>query len=243
MIILIPMAGNGSRFKDGGYKDPKPFIDVNGSPMIHRVVENLNIQGCSFVLVAQCRHVHDYSHVFSALGNQYKIKIETVSQTTEGTACTVLKARKQIDNDEPLIIANSDQLIDIDLNDFVADAQKRNLDGSILTFIDADKNPKWSFAALDTEGYVTRVKEKEAISRYATVGVYYFRSAKTFINSAIDMIVANDRVNGEFYTCPVYNYLIADDYKVGIYNIDQGQMHGIGTPEDLTRYLALPGKA
>ena len=34
--IVIPMAGLGSRFSKAGYEKPKPFIDVNGKPMIHR---------------------------------------------------------------------------------------------------------------------------------------------------------------------------------------------------------------
>jgi GTP:adenosylcobinamide-phosphate guanylyltransferase len=42
--IVVPMAGRGSRFTEQGYKDSKPFIDVNGKPMIQRVIENLNIE-------------------------------------------------------------------------------------------------------------------------------------------------------------------------------------------------------
>ena len=42
--IVVPMAGRGSRFTKQGYTDSKPFIDVNGKPMIQRVIENLNIE-------------------------------------------------------------------------------------------------------------------------------------------------------------------------------------------------------
>ena len=42
--IVVPMAGRGSRFTEQGYTDSKPFIDVNGKPMIHRVIENLGIE-------------------------------------------------------------------------------------------------------------------------------------------------------------------------------------------------------
>ena len=42
--IVVPMAGRGYRFVEQGYTDPKPFIDVNGKPMIQRVIENLNIE-------------------------------------------------------------------------------------------------------------------------------------------------------------------------------------------------------
>ena len=51
------------------------------------------------------------------------------------------------------------------------------------------------------------------------------------------MIINNERVNNEFYTCPVYNYLIKQGKKIGSYNIAFDQMHGLGTPEDLEKYL------
>ena len=84
---------------------------------------------------------------------------------------------------------------------------------------------------------MARVKEKEAISHHATVGIYYFKRGEMFVNGALDMIVANERVNREFYTCPVYNYLINDRKKIGIFEIPADSMHGIGTPDDLNSYV------
>ena len=98
-------------------------------------------------------------------------------------------------------------------------------------------NPKWSFAKLDQDNFVVEVKEKEVISDFATVGIYLFNTGSKFVDSAIDMIVENDRVNNEFYTCPVYNYMIKRGAKIGIFNIKFEQMHGIGTPEDLIKYV------
>ena len=83
------------------------------------------------------------------------------------------------------------------------------------------------------------MQEKKAISEFATVGIYYFKRSDELVDGIIQMIIENDRVNNEFYTCPVYNYLIRQGKKVGIFNIDQSQMHGIGTPEDLNTYLKL----
>jgi dTDP-glucose pyrophosphorylase len=123
------------------------------------------------------------------------------------------------------------------VSDYVGDCQSRGLDGSILTFVDEARDPKWSFARLNKDMLVEEVKEKKAISEYATVGLYYFSKGKSFVNAAIDMIVANDRVNGEFYTCPVYNYCVADGQKIGVFNIPAKSMHGLGTPEDLNKFI------
>ena len=201
--VVIPMAGLGSRFAQAGFEKPKPFIDVNGLPMISRVLENLKIPGARYYLIANRTHME----------------------------------REFINNDLPLLIANSDQIVDIDINDFWGDCIKRNLDGSILCFKDEQLSPKWSFAKLDDGGLVTEVKEKEPISENATVGIYFFSQGSLFVNSAVDMIINNDRVNNEFYTCPVYNYAINKQKKIGAYFLNQKQMHGIGTPEDLKIYL------
>jgi len=159
-----------------------------------------------------------------------------IDKVTEGAACTVLFARKHINNDNPLLIANSDQIVDMKIEDYIIQAEKRELDGSILTFIDKEKNPKWSFAKLENN-LVTEVKEKVPISDIATVGIYYYSKGSHFVNAAIDMIVENDRVNNEFYVCPTYNYCIRESQKIGVYNIEQNQMHGTGTPEDLDKYI------
>jgi len=80
-----------------------------------------------------------------------------------------------------------------------------------------------------------------AISDLATVGLYLFRAGSDFVAGAVDMIVRNERVNGEFYTCPVYNHVIADGGRIGVYEVDHEDMHGLGVPDDLTDYIKLVG--
>ncbi|WP_217494975.1 glycosyltransferase family 2 protein [Marinomonas sp. FW-1] len=235
--ILIPMAGLGSRFAKEGYDKPKPFIDVNGKPMIVRVLENLSYPDAKYILVARKEHLEKEIDLVNEIKENFNVEFVEIEKLTEGTACTVLFARKLIDNKTPLLIANSDQIVDINIADFIDDCLERKLDGSILTFVDQDRNPKWSFAKTNENGLVVEVKEKEAISDIATVGIYLFSSGKDFVAGAIDMIINNDRVNNEFYTCPVYNYLLKDGKSIGIHNISVKNMHGIGTPEDLIFYL------
>ena len=232
------MAGEGSRFKTAGYTKPKPFIDVSGKPMIKWVIENLNIPGANFILIARKEHVIAEAELVGELKKEFPITIITVDQLTEGTACTVLFARKYIDNNIPLLIANSDQWVDFSLDAMLKDAHQNNWDGSILTFTDPEMNPKWSFAKTNERKEVIEVKEKVAISDKATVGIYYFNMGSQFVDAAVDMIVHNERVNNEFYTCPVYNWAIKNDLRIGIYDIPASAMHGLGTPEDLELFLS-----
>ena len=235
--IVIPMAGSGTRFINEGYIKPKPFLDIEGKSMVERVLENLSVNNCKFYLIAKKIHMQQEKDCVDEIIKKFNVKFIPIDTTTEGTACTVLFARKYINNSETLLIANVDQLVDINIIDFINDCKHRNLDGSILTFEDPHLDSKWSFAKINDDDLVTLVKEKEVISKHATVGIYLFSKGSTFVDSAIDMIIHNDRVNNEFYTCPTYNYAIQTGSKIGIYNIDYKKMHGIGIPEDLNIYI------
>ena len=235
--IVIPMAGAGSRFSQAGYSKPKPFIDVAGKPMIVRVLENLGYPEARYILIARKEHMDAEPALVREIEQTYNATFIPIDKLTEGTACTVLYARRYINNQDPLLIANSDQIVDIDIADFVDDCSRRQLDGSILTFVDEERNPKWSFAKLGAEGLVSEVREKQPISEYATVGIYLYSHGSDFVDAAIDMFIERDRVNNEYYTCPTYNYAIGDGKRIGIYNIAVKAMNGIGTPEDLQAYL------
>ena len=233
--IVIPMAGAGSRFVDAGYTVPKPFIDVCGIVMIERVLENLKVSNARFILIARDEHLVSENASFERLREKYNCEILTVDKLTEGAACTILLSCWLINNDDPVLLANSDQIVEMNIANFINDSIERKLDGSILTF--PANHPKWSYAKIDGNGHLVELREKEVISEYATVGLYYYQRGRDFVNSAIQMIANNDRVNNEFYTAPAYNYSVKNSLKIGIYNIEEIEMYGLGTPEDLDLYI------
>jgi len=238
--VVIPAAGEGSRFSSAGWKKPKPFIDVDGRPMLEHVICNVTPRKGSITLLLQQNHLNTHHEIVSQLKAR-DCKILPVSSLTEGTASTVLLARRLFDKPMPLMVANSDQLVAFDVNHFIDDCITRKLDGSILVFRDPSMNPKWSYVKLDAEGFVTEVAEKRAISDIATVGIYFFRRGCDFVDAALDMILANDRVNNEFYTAPVYNYMIKIGARIGVSEVPMHAMAGLGTPEDLASFLKLRG--
>ena len=230
--VLIPMAGAGSRFQAAGYTFPKPLIDVENKPMIQVVVDNLNIEA-TYIYVVQKEHREKYN--LDTLLNLItpNCKIVEVDGITEGAACTTLLAKEYIDSDTPLVMANSDQFVEWDSNEFMYKMIEQKVDGGILTF--KATHPKWSFAKVDEYGYVTEVAEKNPISDIATVGVYYWAKGSDYVKYAEQMIGKNIRTNNEFYTCPTFNEAINDGKKIKTFNIDK--MWGLGTPEDLKYYL------
>lgn len=228
------MAGLGSRFSQAGYKDIKPLIPIHGKPMISHVVDSVGLEGNWIFIVQKVhRELYNLDEILNSIRPGCTI-VDTGSGVTQGAACSVLLAKELINNDSPLIIINSDNIIDWDttvINSF-ADS---NSEGLILCFKDTD--PKWSFAKLDNAGeYVIEVAEKLPISDNATAGMYIWKHGNNFVRAAEQMIAKNIRVNNEFYLAPVYNENILMGHKI-IINI-VNEMHGVGTPEDLERYLA-----
>ena len=232
MNVLIPMAGRGSRFADVGYTFPKPLIEVNGKPMIQVVLENLNIEA-NYTFVVRKEHYDKYSLQYLLSLISPGCNIVQVDEITEGSACTTLLAKEFINNDDPLLLANSDQFMEWNSNECLYAFNADGIDGGILTF--KATHPKWSYAKVGTDGFVEEVAEKKPISEDATVGVYFWKKGSDYVKYAEQMIDKDIRTNGEFYICPVFNEAIADDKKIRIKEIER--MWGIGTPEDLNYFL------
>jgi HAD superfamily hydrolase (TIGR01509 family) len=230
--VLIPMAGAGSRFSQAGYTFPKPLIEVRGKPMIQVVVENLNIEA-NYIYIVQKEHYEKYNLNYLLSLITPGCKIVQVDGLTEGAACTTLLAKEFIDNDAPLVMANSDQFVEWNSNECMYAFSADDIDGGILTF--KATHPKWSYAKLDEHGFVSEVAEKKPISDNATVGIYYWKHGSDYVKYAEQMIAKNIRTNNEFYVCPVFNEAIGDGKKIRVKEIKK--MWGIGTPEDLNYFL------
>ena len=238
MNILIPMAGAGSRFEIAGYSFPKPLIPIknmNDKPMIQVVIENLNIDA-QYIFIVRKEHYDKYN--LKQLLNLIvpDCKIITIDHLTQGAACTTLLAKEFINNEDPLLIANSDQFIEWDSNDFMYSMTENHaIDGSILIF--NNSHPKWSYVELDDNGLVKRVEEKSVISNNATIGIYYWKKGKEYVHYADQMISMGDKtkVKNEWYVCPVYQQAINDNRKIKVHKIEK--MWGLGTPQDLDYFL------
>lgn len=230
--VLIPMAGAGTRFSEAGYTFPKPLIDVNGKPMIQAVVDSLGIKA-KYTYIVQKEHYEKYNleNVLNLITPE--CNIVQIEGMTEGAAITCLKAKEYIDTDSPLVIANSDQIVEWNSKSFMYDLYTRNADGGIATF--KSTHPKWSYAKVGDSGTVIEVAEKRPISDNATVGIYYWKHGSDFVKYTEQMVSKNIRVNNEFYTCPVFNEAIQDGKR--IYALPVKKMWGTGTPEDLNTYL------
>ena len=240
--LVIPMAGAGSRFAEQGYDKPKPLIDVNGSPMFVRATENIVNDVCNGIELDNIIYVID-----ADMDRKYGIhkviryfypqaKIVGLYERTQGAACTVKAAGAYLHPTDSVIVANCDQLVDVDstTSSSFKDMTERYASG-MAVFHCPERDPKWSYAQTSESGMVTQVAEKNPISDLATVGIYYWKTTSMMMKSIDIMMLSNDRVNNEFYLCPAFNYTIEIGHSCGTFMVDK--MHGLGTPEDLEQYI------
>lgn len=234
--IVIPMAGAGSRFKKEGYDLPKPFIDIKGRMMIECVLDGIYYPNAHYTLIIQKQFENDNKKQLSYLANRYHVAFISVDGLTQGACCTALAAHKIINNDLPVVFADSDNIFNNTVfQKFIFDCFERKLDGSLLTF--NSKEAYFSFAKTDEAGFVTETKEKDPISDHAITGVYMFTRGCDFVECAINMMIFGDKAKNEFYMSNAYNHAIKLGKKVGVYDIEKSDWNCVGTPNQLRNYL------
>lgn len=236
------MAGEGKRFLDYGFKMDKYLlpIDTNHTPMIERAVSTLNITSARFIFIIREENELNLKLRFLLTNLYPSCIILSVPKLTEGPASTAYVAKDYINHDEPLIISNSDQILEYDFDKFYSTCQK--YDGCVLTYIpkyeiQLGAKDKHSFIKLEN-GLGVQIEEKKAISLDALVGTHYYKTGKHFIESYEYIVKHNIRApNGEFYISNTYQAMINLGYKVGIHKLDIKEcFYPVGEPGDYFDY-------
>ena len=226
MIVVVPMAGRGSRYSNAGYNIPKPLIPVADRPMLLWALDSLTGFGVShFVFVLLREHEERYK-VESLIRDNLNgnISFELLEDVTDGQLCTVLKAKQFIDTNEDVLVVSSDTLV---VGNIYGDAQTSSWDGLIsVANLPGDQ---WSFARVGENNQVEEVAEKTRISDHASTGQYYFRRGKDLVSFGTELVSRQEKTKGEYYVIPVYQKMIAAGMKIGISKTLK--MWDMGTPE------------
>ena len=229
------MAGLGTRFKNEGFDLPKPIIELNGKTLIEHSVSTLGVKG-KYIFITRKFENSKWNEILShKLKELYSDSIEIILESpTKGATETVLFAEQYINNDEPLIITNCDQITDWDVdefNDFISD---KDLDGVVVTY--SSNNPKNSFVLIE-KGVITKVIEKNPVSNTALIGVHYWKRGSDFVKSAKQLMNDFQTVGRpECYISETYNYLINEGKIIKNFHIPTNQYISLGTPYDLKVY-------
>jgi UDP-N-acetylglucosamine diphosphorylase / glucose-1-phosphate thymidylyltransferase / UDP-N-acetylgalactosamine diphosphorylase / glucosamine-1-phosphate N-acetyltransferase / galactosamine-1-phosphate N-acetyltransferase len=227
MIVVIPMAGRGSRFSDAGFDTPKPLIEVAGKPMILWALESL--RGISFdkiIFVALREHNERY-RIDKLLRkvNGWATEFVFIDQVTRGQLCTVLKASEYFDDKGDVLIAASDSYIKSDIGSDIS--ARRNLCSGLISVISLPGD-QWSFARADDNGRVVEVAEKKRISDHCSTGLYYFSRSSYLQSFGQHIIMNNETTRNEFYVIPVYQKMIEEGLTIELSSA--AEMWDMGTP-------------
>ena len=233
--IVVPMAGNGSRFVETGQIIPKPLIEVlHGKRMIEYVIDYVTLpepHRFIFVCLEDHHRAFDFHRFFRARTNNYELVVS--KNVTRGPAATALLAKEFVDDGSELIIAYCDGFFTIDSGSFLRHSRERHADGALITY--PSESPMDGYAEIDGDGRVLRTAEKEIISATAAAGFYYFREGRDFVAAAREMMAQRSDRRTELFVCPLYNELIRRGKIVISVSIDRDQKIEMGTPEDLAK--------
>lgn len=238
--ILMPMAGEGSRFKKEGWTTPKPLIMLNGKPLFLHAISSVYLEGVemkySFILRAE--HIREYGLDLAIKKLLPEANIFSVERTTRGAVETCLMAESAVDPDDAVIVMDCDlEFISFDFNQKLVTCLALSPDkaegGALVSF--TSDSPKYSYAEVDAEGKVIRTAEKEVISNHALCGAYFFATGRRFIEAAHELMNEPDFKKPEYYVSLLYNYLLRDGETVLLSEMDE--YYSYGTPEELKRYM------
>ncbi len=235
MNIVIPIAGGSELFPRAEFHFPKPLIEVTDTPMIESVLKGLAPLMGRRIFIVNDEECEQFS-----LDRTIKMScaedpiIVGLRYPTAGAVCSVMMAVDHIDNDEPLLIVNGDQIIDADLLAIIAGFESRRLDAGVITF--SSTHPRWSYIRSDEPETVNEAAEKRVISRDAIAGFYYFRKGRDFVAASKQMIMLQDTHEGSFYIAPSLNQLIIAGKKVGFHRIPASCYHSFYSPKKLQEY-------
>lgn len=236
----MPMAGEGSRFLKEGWTVPKPLIELNGVPLFMHSIRSLYDEEIKTkqTFIVRLDHIEKYTINERIKSILPTANIFSVEKTTRGAVETSLIAEPAIEDDEAIIILDCD--LEFKSADFlkiiknILSKPTSEVNGGALVSFES-KLPKYSYAEIDTKGWVIRTAEKEVISTHALCGAYFFATGKRFKEIAHQLLNDCEFNKPEYYVSLLYNYMLSAGEKVKLASVDE--YYSYGTPEELQKYF------
>lgn len=233
--VVIPLAGPRNKFfPEDQYPYPVALIEVAGKTLIELTIENFStLKDPNFIFIVNRDDCTKY-HIDNTLRilTEGRCTIIKLDRFARGAACSVLIATEHIDNDIPLLIVNSDQVIEVSMDKVVAQLSKGDVGVAVFESV----HPRWSYIRVDRNNDVIEAAEKRPISKMAIAGLYYFRNGKYFVDAAKSMIRKDANIKDVFYIAPAINELILSGMKIERFLLTSGEYHTFYTPQKIEEF-------
>jgi len=234
--ILIPLSGKNTFETTSVNSFPRILNEIDGKLLIERSAKpfiNLDLDKQITVALPQPESdKYKLNKVLSLLGSD--IKNCAINGQTQGSVCSALLAMEELDLNSPLIISSFEQVIDFDITPNINMFIDEEVDAGVFTF--EAMHPKWSYVKTDANGFVVQAAEKMPISNQAIAGLFYFKTAALFIESAKSMIRKDVKTNGSFFISPTLNEVILNEGKVKAIAIDKSKYFHVSDEHALESY-------
>jgi dTDP-glucose pyrophosphorylase len=237
MNLVIPIASSSNFFSLEEYGYPKPLIEIMGMPMIEYVIKNITHDNTFEKIIFIVRQDEcDRFHLDNTLNLLSPIKPEIIRlrADTQGALCSVLLAIEHINQDEPLLISNADQIFEQGIADHLRRFGASDLDAACLTF--SSVHPRWSYVKMNEDGLVIETAEKRPISKHAIAGLYWYKNGSDFVQSSMASIRHGSSVEGKYFLSPVFNEYILLGKKVGCHTVPNEKYHTFYSPQKIEEY-------
>lgn len=238
--VIMPMAGEGSRFLKEGWTTPKPLIELRGIPLFKRAISSVSVEGApmKYSFIVRREHIEKYK-----INEQIKTilpeaNVFYVDKTTRGAVETCLMAESVISEEDSVVVMDCD--LEFKSKGYIQGIKsilEKNIaevNGGMLVSFES-LEPRYSYAEVDKNMVVKRTAEKEVISNHALCGAYFFSSALGFLRAAHKLLDEPVFTKPEYYVSLLYNYLLANGEVVKLATMEE--YYSYGTPEELKRYL------
>lgn len=238
--IIMPMAGEGSRFLKEGWTTPKPLIMLNGEPLFKHAISSVHIDDVpmKYSFIVRQEHIDKYQIDEQIRSFLPEANVFSVLKTTRGAVETCLMAESAIAPEDGIVVMDCD--LEFRSKAYVEGLREilgqpvNNANGGMLVSFESDL-PKYSYAEVDEQWRVIRTAEKEVISSHALCGAYFFSTGSGFLSAAHRLLNEQNFSKPEFYVSLLYNYLLANGETVRLATMEE--YYSYGTPEELRRYL------
>ncbi len=240
------MSGEGSRFREAGYKDLKPLIEVDGKPMIYHVLDLFRSEEVQeFICICNEEHLATTKMREILEAHPSHPRIVSIAPHKLGPVYAISQIFNTLADTDEVIVSYCDYGTVWNYNGFLSEMRSSKAQGGIACYrgfhphMLGTDNYAFVRTALKDPMTALEIREKEPFTQnrmeeWASNGTYYFQSGDILKKYCIELIERGLKKNGEFYMSLVYNLMIEDGLKVTVYPIQK--MLQWGTPADLETY-------
>ena len=223
--VLIPMAGQGKRFRRAGYATYKPFVPIFGKPMIEYVLDAFPSHVTRRVLVDPTL-LTDQQLDF--LRQQPGVIVHLIPSHDLGPAYSIYQARDELPLDESYFIAYCDIYWTWDYAEV-----ERLLDQDGVVYTRRRFHPhlvgsNYSAFCRTAPGDATRLDEirekgsftREWMNEPLSIGCFYVRDGHAMMRAIGTMIAEDRKISNEFFPSLLFNELTKAGQTIRLQDVD-----------------------